>query len=313
MATASSTASTSFSAAGCNGAVGGCPHRRCSYAVNLIAAAVSGYGRRMVRHFLSPVVTKAVAGLVVGCALVLPARAHAQTTAPPPAAASGGGGLGQGFGEAGQIVISGDRAGRRPSTWRRALRQGEPRGLDFDDSSGGGLLHHAGRVGRRPSSADRPNDASTRASLVGRTRRLQLQRHGATSASGADAGFAYDHVRAGTGARLLPRHVPEPHVPDPVSLVPHVFVGIGPYYNLKRLGRRRTTTTASPAPSAAGSSRSAPQRGGDYGAAIERLRRRWPRAAAPPGPSSGRRRPRCAPRARAPCASRPARPGACRA
>ena len=62
----------------------------------------------MVRHFLSPVVTKAVAGFVVGCALVLPARAHAQTQAPPPAAASGGGGLGQGFGEAGQIVISGD-------------------------------------------------------------------------------------------------------------------------------------------------------------------------------------------------------------
>jgi hypothetical protein len=63
----------------------------------------------MVRHFLSPVVTKAVAGFVVGCALVLPARAHAQTpTAPPPAAASGGGGLGQGFGDTGQIVISGD-------------------------------------------------------------------------------------------------------------------------------------------------------------------------------------------------------------
>jgi hypothetical protein len=67
----------------------------------------------MKRHFLSPVVTKAVAGFVVGCALlVLPARADAQTApppAPPPAPApSGGGGLGQGFGDAGQFVISGE-------------------------------------------------------------------------------------------------------------------------------------------------------------------------------------------------------------
>ena len=67
----------------------------------------------MVRHFLSPVVTKAVAGLVVGCALsMLPARAGAQTPdgpAPPPAPASAPlGALGQGFGEQGQIVISGD-------------------------------------------------------------------------------------------------------------------------------------------------------------------------------------------------------------
>jgi hypothetical protein len=60
----------------------------------------------MVRHFLSPVVTKAVAGFVVGCALLLlPAPGRAQTPAAPP---SSGGALAQGFGEQGQIVISGD-------------------------------------------------------------------------------------------------------------------------------------------------------------------------------------------------------------
>jgi hypothetical protein len=68
----------------------------------------------MVRHFLSPVVTKAVAGLVVGCALsLLPARAGAQEPAPAPApapAAAPAGALGQGFGEQGQLVISGDAA-----------------------------------------------------------------------------------------------------------------------------------------------------------------------------------------------------------
>src|SRR5438477_13218771 len=55
----------------------------------------------MVRHFLSPVVMKAVVASVVGCALlVLPTRAQAQDAS--------GGGLGQGFGAQGQIAISGD-------------------------------------------------------------------------------------------------------------------------------------------------------------------------------------------------------------
>src|SRR5206468_2058241 len=57
---------------------------------------------RMVRHRWSPVVTKAVAGFVFGCALlVLPAVARAQ-------AQPGGGALGQGFGDKGQLVISGE-------------------------------------------------------------------------------------------------------------------------------------------------------------------------------------------------------------
>src|SRR5262245_38208301 len=57
----------------------------------------------MMRHFLSSVVTKAVAGFVVVSALsTLPAQAQA------PAPSSGGGALGQGFGEQGQLVISGE-------------------------------------------------------------------------------------------------------------------------------------------------------------------------------------------------------------
>jgi hypothetical protein len=60
----------------------------------------------MMRHFFSPVVTKAVAGFVVGCALFVP-PAIARAQAP---AASGGGPLGQGFGEQGQIVVTGDAA-----------------------------------------------------------------------------------------------------------------------------------------------------------------------------------------------------------
>jgi len=59
----------------------------------------------MVRHFLSPVVTKAVAASVVGCALlVLPTQARAQD----PAVAGPSGALGQGFGAQGQLVISGE-------------------------------------------------------------------------------------------------------------------------------------------------------------------------------------------------------------
>ena len=65
---------------------------------------------RMVRHFLSPVVTKAVAASVVGCTLlVLPTQARAQDPAPAAAPAPAmAGALGQGFGEQGQLVISGE-------------------------------------------------------------------------------------------------------------------------------------------------------------------------------------------------------------
>ena len=63
----------------------------------------------MVRHFLSPVVTKAVAASVVGCALLgFSTLARAQDPAPAAPAPAAPGALGQGFGEQGQFVISGE-------------------------------------------------------------------------------------------------------------------------------------------------------------------------------------------------------------
>ena len=107
----------------------------------------------MVRHFLSPVVTKAVAGFVVGCALVLPARAHAQT-----------------HGAAARCRIRWRRA--RAGFRRRWPDRGQQRlparsgGAHFDKANHAGWTRRSRR--RRITSSCRPSRwASSVASLIG--------------------------------------------------------------------------------------------------------------------------------------------------
>jgi hypothetical protein len=184
----------------------------------------------MVRHFLSPVVTKAVAGFVVGCALVLPARAHAQTpTAPPPAAAaSGGGGLGQGFGDQGQIAISGEANAFFSKTnhagWTAAISPA----LDY-------FIVPSVSVGGSVTALIGDNSHSG---------------YGVTARAGYNlnvteqlgiwpiAGIGYAHESSGSGAASISGSATVAHFYVPVlfHIVPRVFVGIGPFYDLKVAG-----------------------------------------------------------------------------
>jgi hypothetical protein len=182
----------------------------------------------MMRHFLSPVVTKAVAGLVVGCALVLPARAHAQTQAPPPAAATGGGALGQGFGDTGQIVISGEANAFFSKTnhagWTAAISPA----LDYfilpSISLGGSIT---GLIGDNSHSG------------FGVTARAGYNLN-VTEQLGAwpIIGIGYAHESSGSGAASTSLSATLLHFYVPVlyHIVPRVFAGIGPFYDLKVAG-----------------------------------------------------------------------------
>jgi hypothetical protein len=191
----------------------------------------------MVRHVLSPVVTKAVAGLVVGCALVLPARAHAQTPAPPPpAAASGGNALGQGFGDAGQIVISVDTSGGPPFS--------NFAGAHFDK------VNHAGWLFEIRPAADyflmpavtvgavlgfALDDASNKGFLVGGRGGFNFNFTDNVGIWGR-AAFSLNHVSAGSGGGSINDTFLSLSAPVLYHPAPHMFVGIGPYYNLNTSG-----------------------------------------------------------------------------
>jgi len=182
----------------------------------------------MVRHFLSPVVTKAVAGLVVGCALVLPARARAQTEAPPPAAASGGGGLGQGFGDAGQIAISGEANAFFSKTnhagWTAAISPA----LDY-------FIMPSISVGGSVTALIGDNSHSGYGVFARAGYNLNV-----TEQLGAwpIVGIGYAHESSGSGAAAISGSATVAHFYVPVlyHIVPRVFVGIGPFYDLKVAG-----------------------------------------------------------------------------
>jgi hypothetical protein len=172
----------------------------------------------MVRH-LSPVVTKAVAALVFGCALLaLPARANAQTQPAP------SGGLGQGFGDKGQLVISGedflgfDKVNH--AGWTLTVKPA----LDY-------FLLPAISLGAVVTYIKQSGDAS--AVLVSPRVGYNLN---VTDNLGAwlKIGFAYEHSSVGnasSSATFLTAYLP-----IMFHIVPHLFVGIGPYYNLKVSG-----------------------------------------------------------------------------
>src|SRR4051812_14878516 len=164
----------------------------------------------MVRHFLSPVVTKAVAALVVGCALSsIPTQARAQD-------AAGGGALGQGFGAQGQLAISGELA------------------ASFDK------VNHAGWIFTLQPSADYFVVPSISAGLVAAislgndsfTRELIGVRGGynlnLTDHLGVwgKLGVAYQHASAGTPSVSTSSTYLTVDVPILYHIAPHLFVGI---------------------------------------------------------------------------------------
>jgi hypothetical protein len=169
----------------------------------------------MVRHFLSPVVTKAVAALVVGCALsLLPTQARAQDPGSAP---------GQGFGGQGQLVISGELTGVFSKTnhagWTAAIQPAADYFVVPSISVGGAVTGLIGADSRRGFGI------------------------------GARAGYninVNDHLGAWpiVGVSYAKETGPFPgsatfgHVYIPIlyHVVPHVFVGLGPFYDLKIAG-----------------------------------------------------------------------------
>lgn len=182
----------------------------------------------MKRHFLSVVTKAVVGGLVVGCALVLPARAHAQTQTQPPPAATGGGGLGQGFGDTGQIAISGELNAIFTKTNHEGWTAAITPALDYfvipNVSVGGSLTALVG------------DNSRTGIGVEGRagynlnvTEQLGVWPR---------AGIGYSHESAGSGATSssLSATVAHFYVPVLYHIIPHVFVGLGPFYELKVAG-----------------------------------------------------------------------------
>jgi len=182
----------------------------------------------MVRHLLSPVVTKAVAGLVVGCALlVLPARAHAQD-APAPAHVATSGALGQGFGETSQIVISGEANAFFRKTnhagWTAAITPALDYFIMPSVSVGGSVTALIG---------DHSHTGIGVAARAGYNLNL-------TENLGVwpIAGIGYAHESTGSGATSVSASATVAHfyVPILYHIIPHVFAGIGPFYDLKVAG-----------------------------------------------------------------------------
>ncbi|HEY7374409.1 MAG TPA: hypothetical protein VIF57_19755 [Polyangia bacterium] len=182
----------------------------------------------MLRHFMSPVVTKAVAASVVGCAmLVMSARAQAQDAAPA-------GALGQGFGTPGQFVISTETAGGPPFAGFS--------GIHFDKANHGGWLFEI-----RPAADYFVIPNVTVGAVVGFA--IDNAKNKGVEVGGR-AGFNFnlnDHIGAWGRVGINYNHVSTTGPSSsftflPVSAMimyhpaPHFFLGLGPYYNVKLSG-----------------------------------------------------------------------------
>ena len=182
---------------------------------------------RMVRHFLSPVVTKAVAASVVGCALlILPTQARAQDPAPAatPAPAMAGA-LGQGFGEQGQFVISGEmNAGFTKVNhggWVLGVKPAADYFIVPNISIGAALGFAIGNddakgfeVGARAGYNLNVTENIGVWPIVG------ISYNKVTAANNFSSSSTYGNL----------------YLPILYHIVPHVFAGIGPFYNLHIAG-----------------------------------------------------------------------------
>jgi hypothetical protein len=185
----------------------------------------------MMRHFLSHMVTRAVGGLVVCCALLaVTARAHAQpATAPPPAAVpAAGGGLGQGFGEAGQFVISGEANAFFSKTnnvgWTAAITPALDYFIMPSISLGGSVTALVG------SGSHTGFGVAARAGYnLNVTEQLGVWPI-------AGVGYAHESSGSGTASTSLSATVAHFYVPILYHIVPRVFVGLGPFFDLRIAG-----------------------------------------------------------------------------
>jgi len=173
----------------------------------------------MMRHLLSPKVAKAVAASAVGCALlVVPARAHAQD----PSGASNA--LGQGFGDKGQLAITNegffgfDKVNH--AGWQLVLKPA----VDYfvvPSVSAGVVASYVARSGDQSSVG------------IGARAGFNLN---VTPNIGVwpKAGITYEHDKVGSASAATTWVTVV--VPFLYHLMPHLFVGLSPYYNLKVAG-----------------------------------------------------------------------------
>jgi len=188
----------------------------------------------MVRHFLSPVVTKAVAGLVVGCALsMLPARAGAQTPAPepaPPPASASSGALGQGFGEQGQIVISNEGFFGFDRVNRVGYDVVLKPAVDYFIVP----AISAGIVAAYVKTTKGGDQTTTGIGLRGGFNFNVTENIGVWGKLGIL--YQRDSVPTTVGTTSFSTTWISAFVPVMYHIVPHLFVGLAPYYNIKVAG-----------------------------------------------------------------------------
>jgi len=177
----------------------------------------------MMRHLLSPKVAKAVAASAVGCALlVVPARAHAQDQSGASNA------LGQGFGDKGQLAITGEL--------NSAFTKVNHAGWSFNVQPAADYfvmpaVSVGGLVAYEMASGDFKHE------IVGLRAGFNFNVNEHIGAWGK-AGVAYDHQSSGTGntAASFSTTYLTVDLPIMIHIVPHVFAGIGPFYYLKVSG-----------------------------------------------------------------------------
>jgi len=178
---------------------------------------------------LSRIVKRAQLALtVVGLVTVIPGRASAQdpATAPPPAAAESmpAGSLGQGFGETGQFVITSEANVLFTKTNNAGWSFLFAPGLDY-------FIVPSVSVGG--SVAVRIDDTDTKYYAVGVRAGYNLNFTEHVSFWGR-LGFSFDQLSAPGGsdsATFLSVLAPIAY-----HIVPHAFVGAGPFYNLNLSG-----------------------------------------------------------------------------
>jgi hypothetical protein len=191
----------------------------------LIAASYRDTVVGMARHLLSPAVMRAVAALVFGCTLlILPARARAQD------ASGASNALGQGFGAQGQLVISGEDffgfAKENNAGWRLTLQPSVDYFVVNSISAGAVAAFIMG-------------NNSYKEELIGVRGGFNVNVMEHLSAW-AKVGIAYDHISLAAPAPSFSTTWLTAYLPIMYHIVPHLFVGVGPYYNLKITGDGNT-------------------------------------------------------------------------
>jgi hypothetical protein len=181
----------------------------------------------MMRLSLSGIAKRTTAGValtVCGLLTALPGRAAAQDP-PPPAASMPAGSLGQGFGEAGQVVISGETFTEFNKTsnqgWAFALQPAADYFIIPNVSVGGAIGFAIG------SEEYRALQVAARAGF-----NFNFTEH--VSFWGR-VGISYGRTSA-LGVPTSSNSFANLFVPINYHIVPRVFIGVGPFYNLNISG-----------------------------------------------------------------------------